>query len=184
MKQNTGSAQKNIVERAGAVGTWRLVNANSTIGFGVKNFWGLATVRGRFAQAEGAVEIGEDGAISATLDIDAGSVDTAQAKRDKHLASKDFFDVEHFPRMTVRIDRVAMENAGAGVASGFVTILGQTRPVEFPVTVSGASSGAAQVTASLSIDRSAFGMTWRPMKMASLTVAIDVDLRFVKSADS
>ena len=163
---------------------WNVDASHSTVGFTVRHLV-ISKVRGRFAQFSGTVTLPDSGALeggSVKAEVQIGSIDTAEPKRDGHLKSPDFFDAENFPRMTVRIDEVALTADGAGVARGRITILGETRPLEFPVSVSSASSDIAQVTASLEIDRSAFGMTWRPMKMASLIVAIDVHLRFVKTA--
>ena len=59
------------------------------------NFYGLQTVTGRFGSSEGTLELGAHPA--AQLTIDAASLDTQHARRDKHLRSAAFFDVERHP---------------------------------------------------------------------------------------
>ena len=62
--------------------------------------WGLAKVKGRFNAVEGSGVIGEDGTVSGTLVFDAKSIDTKNKRRDTHLRSGDFFEVEKYPTFT------------------------------------------------------------------------------------
>lgn len=62
--------------------------------------------------------------------IETTSVDTKQAKRDDHLRSPDFFDVEQHPTILVEVDEVVLTGSTGGTARGQVTIVGQTRPIE------------------------------------------------------
>ena len=62
---------------------------------------GIATVRGHFAEFEGTLEVGEDlerATASGVVKVD--SVNTNDAKRDDHLRSADFFDVEQYEHIT------------------------------------------------------------------------------------
>lgn len=180
---NTRIDQATVVQSARAVGEWQLDADRSTVRFAVKNFWGLMTVEGRFTRVDGFVDVHDDGALAATLTVDAASVDTGNAKRDVHLRSKDFFDVEHFADMVVRIDHVDLASAGEGTAHGRMTVLGETRPVEVALRIDSPSTdGAAVVHATTTVDRAAFGMTWRPMKMAALEVHVDAELVFRKTS--
>ena len=58
----------------------------------MRNFYGLQTVKGRFAGYDGTPRLGAQPAVQLT--IDAASLDTNNARRDEHLRSADFFDVE------------------------------------------------------------------------------------------
>ncbi len=174
--------QGDIARQTRAVGHWALDSERSTVGFATRTFWGLLPVRGGFAYADGSVEVRPDGAISASLDIDAASVDTGQAKRDEHLRSKDFFDVERFPTMRVEIDRVRLTSANQGRAHGRITILGETRPFEMAVGIALGSVGdKADVTGSVTLDRSLFGMSWSPLRLASKLVTVTVELAFART---
>ena len=72
---------------------WSLDRDGSSVGFTVKTMWGLIPVRGRFDRFAGSYEIGRNG-TTIELTIDADSVDTGNGKRDEHLRSSDFFDVD------------------------------------------------------------------------------------------
>lgn len=167
---------------AGAVGRWTLDASRSTIGFETKKFWGLVTVKGTFAEAHGSVDVRADGGVSARLDIEAASVDTGQSKRDVHLRGEDFFDTARFPLMQVEITRLDLVAPDRGRARGRMTILGQTRPLEMDLAVAlGADGDKATVSGEVTIDRGAFGMTWSPLRMASMAVAIKVQLAWAKA---
>jgi polyisoprenoid-binding protein YceI len=85
-----------------AAGTWAVDASHSSVNFKVKHL-GLAKTRGRFASFDGTVEIGDDPRESRVeVAIEATSVDTNDAKRDEHLRSADFFDVESHPQLTFR----------------------------------------------------------------------------------
>ena len=76
-----------------------------SVEFTVKTFWGLMTVRGSFDRFDGSYEVGPDG-TTIELTIDADSLDTGNATRDKHLRSTDFFDVDEHPQVRFRSTRV------------------------------------------------------------------------------
>ena len=72
------------------------------------------------------------GAAKVNVVIDAGSIDTNHAERDKHLRSDDFFDVDKHP--TIRFDSTGYQPAaGGGKLTGNLTMLGVTRVVEIDV---------------------------------------------------
>ena len=71
----------------------------------MKTFWGLLTVRGHFDRFSGSYEVGPDGA-TIELTIDADSLDTGNANRDKHLRSTDFFRVAEHPQVRFTSTRV------------------------------------------------------------------------------
>ena len=73
-------------------GTWVVDPAHSTVGFSVKHL-GIATVRGKFEEFEGTLEIGEDlTSARAYGTAQASSINTNDSGRDEHLRSADFFD--------------------------------------------------------------------------------------------
>lgn len=184
----TGASKQATFDRAGAIraadaaGSWRL-EPSSEVSFAVKNFWGLGTVRGAFDSVTGTATVTEDGTVTGTLVIDAASVNTKQAKRDDHLRSEDFFDVEQHPAMRVEVDEVELTSSTQGTARGQATIAGQTRPIEFPVTLAAEPDGTQVVSGEVTIDRSAYGISWRPMRMAGLDVAVSFRLPFRRRGD-
>src|SRR5262245_51185838 len=70
---------------------WRVDPAHSSVGFAVKNFWGMTTVKGGFSRYHGTLDLSADPAIELTLEGD--SLDTRNKRRNKHLRSPTYFDV-------------------------------------------------------------------------------------------
>ena len=85
---------------------WSLDRDGSSVGFTVKTMWGLIPVRGRFDRFAGSYEVGRNG-TTIELTIDADSVDTGNGKRDEHLRSSDFFDVDDHALVRFRSTRVS-----------------------------------------------------------------------------
>ena len=164
-----------------APGTWSLDPAASAVEFHVKHFWGVITVHGHFERIEGEGTVDDAGNISGELRIDAASLTTKNAKRDQHLHSAEFFDVEHHPTVVVTVRRLVPE--GSGVLRGEVTLdaAGHSEDLAPIVEVVGATSNTVSLRAEVVVDRTAFGMTWSPLKMASVEVRTVVNARFVRS---
>src|SRR4051795_9760992 len=90
-----------------AAGAWQLDPARSSVAFHVRHFYGLMTVKGEFADYEGTLDLGATPAVELTLQ--ASSLDTKRAKRDEHLRSQDFFDVERHPQVRFVSDRAELD---------------------------------------------------------------------------
>ena len=69
--------------------------------------WGLAKVKGTFTAVGGTATVADHGSISGDLIVDAGSIDTRNKRRDKHLRSAEFFDVSTHPTLTFTACNVA-----------------------------------------------------------------------------
>jgi polyisoprenoid-binding protein YceI len=148
---------------ATAVGQWQLDPAGTTIELRTKAMWGLAKVKGRFRAAEGSGVVGEDGTVSGTLVFDAKSIDTKNKRRDSHLRSDDFFEVERYPTFTYTATGAVPADEGGFKVTGSLTIRDQSRPLELLVTASQPDPSRAILTAAAEIDRRQWGMTWAKM---------------------
>jgi polyisoprenoid-binding protein YceI len=98
------------------------------------NHLGFSTMRGSFTATSGALVYDEErrsGSVSAT--IDAASIATGFAKRDEHLRSKDFFNVEKFPTLRFQSDPFQLEADKPTAVTGALTLLGVTKPVSLNV---------------------------------------------------
>jgi polyisoprenoid-binding protein YceI len=98
--------------------------------------------------------------------IDASTIDTREAARDKHLRSADFFDVEKFPEFTF-VSTCIVGSAEDGFAlTGTLTIRGITRAVTFdveplsPETKDPYGNVRIGASARTRIDRRDFGLHW------------------------
>jgi polyisoprenoid-binding protein YceI len=90
-----------------AIPTWQLDPAHSSVEFSVKHMM-MTTVRGRFKEVQATLHGDRDHPDQARVEvaINAASIDTGVADRDAHLRGSDFFDAEHFPRITFTSTRL------------------------------------------------------------------------------
>jgi polyisoprenoid-binding protein YceI len=127
---------------------------NTTISFAVR-WLGVLTVRGRFAELEGALRI-PDGRVDEaqlTLDVAAASVRTGIALRDRHLRGPQFLDAGRFPRITFRSTWVGRPK-GVLVVSGVISLKGSEREVtaECPVDYAGSDGQRSHLRLNAAIE--------------------------------
>ena len=99
----------------------------------------ISKVRGHFTAVTGTIELAPDGNVPVRVEaeIDVASIDTREAQRDGHLKSADFFDAEHYPKITFRSLRIT-GSEDAFHLEGDLTIRGTTHPVDFEASFEGA----------------------------------------------
>ncbi|MBS1121315.1 MAG: YceI like family, partial [Deltaproteobacteria bacterium] len=92
---------------------WNIDPSHSTAEFSVRHLM-ITNVKGRFGALSGTVELDPEHPETSKVDvtIDATSIDTSNEKRDAHLKSPDFFDVEKFPSLTFKSTKVSRTDAG------------------------------------------------------------------------
>jgi polyisoprenoid-binding protein YceI len=97
---------------------------------------------GRFNDMSGTFTLDDanPSAASVKLEVKAGSIDTANAKRDDHLRGPDFFNVAQFPTITFVSTAVAKAGEHAFDVTGDLTLHG----VKKSVTVRMEKVGAAK----------------------------------------
>ena len=118
-------------------GTWSVDPAHSSVGFAVKHL-GIATVRGKFEDFEGTLEIGEgDETARASGSVQGVSINTGDAGRDEHLRSADFFGVEQNPELRFESTEVTPVDEDTFEIHGDLTMNGVTNPVKLIAEVQG-----------------------------------------------
>ncbi|WP_179474501.1 YceI family protein [Mycolicibacterium vinylchloridicum] len=162
-------------------GRWELVPAKSSLRFKNKTFWGLATVAGDFTDVRGAGEIGANGAVSGGLDIQASSLKTGIRKRDEHLRSADFFDVDAHPVIHVEVTDVQPTGANTAAVQATLTVRGNTQPLPLSATVAVLGDRTVQLTAQTTIDRTALGVSGNMVGMMPATTTLLADVAFAKA---
>jgi polyisoprenoid-binding protein YceI len=76
------------------VGTWRLDPPHSDLGFVVRHMM-VSKVRGKFLDFEGTIRTADDPLnSSASVTVQMASINTGNERRDNHIRSSDFFEVE------------------------------------------------------------------------------------------
>ena len=178
-----GAAATQLLSSGRVVRRWVLDPEQSSVTFAVKHFWGLITVRGRFHSVSGHGDVSQSGAVSASISIDAASLDTGNRRRDDHLRSADFFDANAHPSVMIATTRVeAPSDSDKWSVAADLTAGGHTEPVEVELNLEDANEHSGRVRGKLVTDRTRFNMTWSPMRMASKIAEVDVDLRFIGNA--
>jgi polyisoprenoid-binding protein YceI len=159
-------------------GAWVVDPAGSSAAFASKTFWGLSTVRGTFGGLTGSGTVADDGTVSGELVLDAARLNTKNKTRDQHLRSAEFFNVEKYPAVVVRIS-AATRDGDAVTGTGTIEAGGQTQPITFTGRVAEAD-GAVTLTAEATVDHRALGMTWNRLGMLSGTATGSITARFVR----
>jgi polyisoprenoid-binding protein YceI len=113
---------------------WKIDSAHSSAGFAVRHMM-VSTVRGSFGAVQGTVHLDDADPTKSTVEatIDAKSINTGIDKRDDHLRSADFFDVEKFPTLTFQSTKIEPKEGGAYTVTGDLTMHGVTKPVTLAV---------------------------------------------------
>jgi polyisoprenoid-binding protein YceI len=136
---------------------WSVDPEGSSVTFAVKTFWGATTVRGSFDRFDGSYEVGPDGTkIALTVDVD--SIDTGNAKRDKHLRTDDFFHLAEHPQITFTSTRVRDVSDGVMLVEGNLEVAGAVVPIEFAAAVQRVD-GSLEISATTALDFAQFGMS-------------------------
>ncbi|GAA3723319.1 YceI family protein [Streptomyces tremellae] len=177
------AVQRLLADGAGA-GAWALDPASTSVRITSKSMWGLVTAHGTFKEVAGEGTLGADGAVEGLLTLGAASLDTANAKRDKHLRSADFFDTDNHPEIVVRVSGNA-NGADDATADGLplsaeATVKGTTRvlPVTAAVAPEGSGTDAVRLTVRTVVDHRTFGITWSPMGMMKPHTDVAVEAVF------
>ncbi|WP_328911973.1 MULTISPECIES: YceI family protein [unclassified Streptomyces] len=161
-----------------AAGHWTLDPARSSVRFHSKTFWGILTVKGEFGSVSGEGDVLPDGTAHGTLTVLAASLDTGNAKRDTHLRSADFFDIEQHTALVFTARTVGAPVDGTVQVAGDLAVRGVTRPLTFPARVTAAGPQDVTLEAEVAIDRGDFGITWNQLGMLKDPSTIAVTAAF------
>ncbi len=144
------------------VGIWKADPAHSEIGLSVRMLM-AGKVRGQFTSHDVTIVTSEDPLCSSvTAKIDLASIDTGNERRDDHLRSADFFEVETYPTMSYRSTGICPSGDG-WIIDGELSLHGVTRQVPLAVGAKGfgpdGSGGQrAAFSATAQINRGDFGI--------------------------
>jgi polyisoprenoid-binding protein YceI len=183
------------IPATGFASTWNIDADHSNIGFKVRHLM-VSNVKGSFGKVQGVVVVDDKDITKSkvTATIDTTSIDTGVAKRDTHLRSADFLEVEKFPTMTFVSTKVARDGADKLKVTGDLTLHGVTRSVVLDVEGPSAEikdpmgSIRRGASASTKINRKDFGLTWNKAIEAGGVavgdeVAISIEVELIKAAD-
>jgi len=163
--------------------TYKFDPSGSTIGFSVHQF--LGTTHGRFTKFSGKIEIDRERPENSlvTAQIAVRSIDTRIKKRDDHLRSAEFFNVEKFPQITFKSRTVKRTGPQSGDIVGDLTMHGVTRPTTLHVKLLTPIDETSRTRWSVTTDpitRRDFNLMFAPaaetVSGISQTVAINIEI--------
>lgn len=175
------TALQSLLADPDTAGVWNLVPGRSSVRFKNKTLWGLVAVNGEFADVSGDGQITAKGAVFGRLDVRAASLRTGIGKRDEHLRSPDFFDVEKHPDISVVVTDVTATGERSADLRAELTVRGTTRPLPLSATVEPLGDGTVRISAQTTVDRTAFGVSGNMVGMMPATTTLIADLVFAKA---
>jgi polyisoprenoid-binding protein YceI len=169
---------------------------HSTVGFSVKHMV-ATTVRGQFTKFSSTVEWNkeEPARSSVELKVEPASINTNNEKRDGHLKSPDFFDVQNCPEMSFRSRKINRSGDKYKV-TGDLTMHCVTKPLTLEASFADqpikSPSGTTVYPASATgkLKRSDWGLTWNKLletggAVVSDEVNLELDFEYLSPpADS
>lgn len=176
---------------------WQLDPAHTDVTFSVTHL-AISEVTGKFKTVSGTMNLDPDNLKDSSVDvtIDVASINTGVDKRDGHLKSPDFFNVEKFPTLTFKSTKVRKAGKGKLKVTGDLTMHGVTKSVTLDVdgpspAVKNPFSGEAHraFTATGKLDRREFGLEWnKALESGGVVVGneiqITISAEFINKADA
>lgn len=169
-------------------GSFAIDAAHSSVEFAVRHMM-ISTVKGRFGDVSGTVDVPEQGQPAVDVTISVPSIDTRNEQRDAHLRSPDFFDAEQFPAIRF-VSTTAERTRDGWTLAGDLTIKGVTRPIVLAVIEEGAGvdpwgNEKVAFSATTKFNRGDFGLTWNAALetggvLVSDEVKVSIDAQLVK----
>jgi polyisoprenoid-binding protein YceI len=162
---------------------WNIDPSHSSLQFAVRHMV-ISKVRGQFSRWEGALDLDpaspEGGKVS--VKIDAASINTHEPKRDEHLRSADFFDVEKFPEILFASTRVEKLSKNRFQLTGELTLHGVTRTIQLETELLGTGkdpwgNDRVAFSAQTSLSRKEFGLKWnQALETGGVLVGEDIEV--------
>jgi polyisoprenoid-binding protein YceI len=161
--------------------TYEIDTVHSSVDFKIRHL--ISKVSGEFTEFGGTFVIAPDNLDQSSVDfrIKAASIDTANEKRDEHLRSSDFFDVETYPEITFKSTKITREDDDTFAVAGTLTIRGESKGIILMVDFLGEMEAMGGVRAgyelTTTIDRTDFGVSWnRAVEGGGAVLADDVEV--------
>ena len=166
-----------------AVETYAIDPVHSSVGFTIRHVF--TQIPGSFTQFSGVLTVDRDNLENSSAEavIQVGSITTANAQRDHHLKTPDFFDAAKFGTITFKSKSWKKTGEDTYDVTGDLTIRDVTKEVVLKVTSLGFGPGMKGSTSSgweatTAINRTDFGVNGPAMlgKMVGDEVAITIEV--------
>jgi polyisoprenoid-binding protein YceI len=172
---------------------WTIDTSHSSVQFSVRHMM-VSNVRGEFGKVSGKVHY--DGKALDTIQIEAtidtATIGTRSERRDTHLKSADFLDVDKYPTITFKSNRSRKSANGELQVIGDLTLKGVTKEVILniegpsPAITDQRGNQRMGATATTKINRKDFNVTWnRALDGGGVVVGdevkITIDVELIKN---
>jgi polyisoprenoid-binding protein YceI len=138
-------------------GRWLLDPHASHARFVASTLAGLVKTRGRFRALSGDLVVDHAHAAGALV-IDSSSIDTGNRIRDRHLRSRDFFDVKRHPQLRYEAHSISGQDPGRARIDGELIVADTRTPLPLEVTLHAPTDGVLELACHTEVDRVALGI--------------------------
>ena len=157
-----------------AAGDYRTDSTTASATFTVKEKFQLFTVHGRIPVVVADVAIDAHGLPRGTATLDVAGIETPNARRDRDLRSRRFFDTDNTPTLVFR--SVSTRRTGDGlVVDGLLTVRGEDCPLSLLTTLTPQDDGTVAVHATGTFDRMSSPLRGAPRWIIGATVDVVVE---------
>ncbi|MBP6351885.1 MAG: YceI family protein [Candidatus Obscuribacter sp.] len=164
---------------------WTIEPAGSKLDFHLKNM-GMG-VDGKFTKVSGTVKYDGKNLAQASVDakVDIDSVDTGNEMRDKHLKTKDFFDMGKYPAAEFTSNKIEVDKSGEFKIYGRLSLHGIPQEVVLNATplkesVDKAGRKHLTTTATNQIERKSYGIGGLGAASISNEVSLNLTIDLVQ----
>ncbi len=172
-----------VLAAPAAAEVYEIDPTHSGVNFRVRHLM-VSRVNGNFGKFSGTVTYVKDKPKEWKVEalIDAASINTGVEKRDQHLRSADFLDVDKFPTIAFKSNRVLKADGNKAKLVGDLTLHGVTKPVTLDLEIGGTvkdpwGNQRLGATATTKLNRKDFGLTWnKPLETGGVMVGDEVDV--------
>lgn len=155
---------------------------HTEVGFTIRHLF--SKVPGRFTEFDGTIRFDEQNLPASSVDftIQAKSINTGNERRDGHLRSADFFDVDKIPTITFKSTKVSAFTGKKFKVMGDLTMRGVTKPVTLDCEFLGAGDLGpmgykAGFDATTTVNRKDYGILWnKTLDQGSTVLGDDVTI--------
>jgi len=148
--------------------TYTIDAVHSSIAFSIQHLV-INHVHGNFTEVSGNILYDEADITKSSVGVtlQASSINTNNANRDKDLRSANFFDVEKYPTITFKSTRIEKQEGG-WVCVGTLTMHGVSKEIAVPFTITGKikdpwGKTRIGIEGELTLNRQDFGISWNKM---------------------
>lgn len=171
-----------LLPTAAWAAVYQVDSDHSSVSFKIRHL--LSNVEGTFRQYEGMIEYepGKPETWKTQGTVQAASIDTRVAERDKHLRSADFFETDKYPTISFRSTKAEASGENKARVEGLLTLHGVEKPVTLDVDIHGIAKDPwgnvrAAFTAVTKINRKDFGLEWnQTLETGQLLVGEEVSI--------